>query len=299
MKTRSYVLVTPVRDEVATIARTIDSVARQTHLPREWIIVSDGSTDGTDDVVEAAATAHAWIRLMRVPARSGRSFAAVVHNTETGIRSLTCRAYDYLGLLDADLEFRPSYFETLVGRFEANSRLGVAGGVVIDPGRPRNRFPRNRREVPGAVQFFRRDCFERLGGLVAIPEGGWDCLTCAMARMSGYETHVFTDLVVDHLKPRNLSEGGALRRVWQLGVRDYAIGYDPLFEFFKCVARLNESPFLVSGVARWAGYCGAALQRRPRIVPRHVVAFVQKEQRDRLRSLGSFRASCSTTPARP
>ena len=259
----SYVLVTPVRDEVTTIGRTIGAVTRQTVHPSEWIIVSDGSTDGTNELVEAAARVHSWIRLLRLPPRPGRSFAAVVHNTEAGIQALTTRDYRYLGLLDADLDFQADYFETLIRRFEANSRLGLAGGVVIDTGRPRNRFPRNRIDVPGAVQLFRRECFERLGGLVAIPEGGWDGLTCAMARMSGFETQLFTDLVVDHLKPRNVSQGGPLRRRWQLGVRDYAIGYDPTLSSCSSVSvATDEPPFLASALSRYVGFCRSNGQRR-------------------------------------
>jgi poly-beta-1,6-N-acetyl-D-glucosamine synthase len=296
MNTVSYVLVTPVRDEVATIARTIASVTRQTLQPSEWIVVSDGSIDGTNEVVEAATRVHDWIRLLSLPSRPGRSFAAVVHNTEAGVNALKCHDYQYLGLLDADVAFKAEYFETLISRFEANPRLGLAGGVVIDRARPKNRFPRNRIDVPGAVQLFRRDCFERLGGLVAIPEGGWDSLTCAMARMSGFETQLFTDLMVDHLKPRNISQGGPLRRMWQLGVRDYALGYDPFFELFKCMGRVTEPPFLAAALARWVGFCAATVRRRHRVVPRQVIAFVQREQRRRLRSLwdGNPRAAADS-----
>jgi hypothetical protein len=188
-------------------------------------------------------------------------------------------------LLDADLDFAPNYFETLIQRFESNPSLGLAGGVVIDPGRRRDRFPRNREEVPGAVQLFRGECFELLS-LVPIPEGGWDCLTCAMARMSGFETRLFTDLIVDHLKPRNVSQGTPLKRLWQLGVRDYAIGYDPLYELLKCAGRLMEPPIVFSAMSRWAGFCAASIRRRPRVVPRQVTEFIQNEQRNKLRRLG-------------
>ncbi len=103
-----------------------------------------------------------------------------------------------------------------------------------------------------------------------------------MARMQGFETKLMTDLVVDHLKPRNVSQGWPLRRVWQLGLRDYAMGYHPLFEFAKCAGRITERPIGAASFARWCGYCSGALQRRPRVVPAEVVAFVQKEQRRRL-----------------
>jgi len=282
MKPAVYVLVTPVRDEVATIGRTIAAVASQTVRPHEWVIVSDGSTDGTDDLVAGAARQHSWIRLLSLPSRPGRSFAAVVHNTEAGIRALFTPDYEYIGLLDADLHFQPSYFESLLGRFAQNPRLGLAGGMVVDPGGRTDRFPRNRLDVPGAVQLFRRICFDQMGGLVPIPEGGWDGITCAMARKAGFETRLCTDLVVDHLKPRNIAHGSPLRRLWQLGVRDYAMGYSAWFELFKCASRLGEPPILGSAIARWCGYCTATFHRRPRIVPPEVIAFVRHEQRVRL-----------------
>jgi len=278
----AYVLVTPVRDEEATIGKTIDSVIGQTMLPREWVIVSDGSTDGTDEIVRNAAADHPWIRLLALRPRPGRSFAAVVHNTEAGIRHLECKDYGFLGLLDSDVTFQADYFEQLIRRFDIEPKLGLAGGVVIDLGLPRDRFPRNRRDVPGAVQFFRRECFDKIGGLIPIPEGGWDGMTCAMARMRGYRTRLFTDLVVDHLKPRNVSQGGVVRRKWQMGVRDYAAGYHPLFEVVKCVGRLKEPPLVIGAVAWWIGYCGALLSRRERMLPKEVMEHVRREQMQRL-----------------
>lgn len=296
----SYVLVTPVRDEEATIGKTIDSVIRQTLLPSEWVIVSDGSTDRTDEIVQQAAAENPWIRLLRLESRPGRSFAAVAHNTESGIRHLEFKDYAFLGLLDSDVTFQADYFEQLIRRFDAEPKLGLVGGVVIDVGLPRDRFPRNRRDVPGAVQFFRRECFERIGGLIPIPEGGWDGMTCAMARMHGYETRIFTDLVVDHLKPRNISEGGVVRRKWQMGVRDYALGYHPLFEAVKCASRLKDPPLVVGAVAWWIGYCASLLQRRPRIVDPDVVAYVKAEQMGRLRkSLHQWKKPSSAADSHP
>ena len=282
MPATTYVLVTPVKNEATLIGRTIASVVGQTVLPSEWIIVSDGSTDGTDEIVAEAATVHPWIKLERMPPREGRCFAAVVRVTEHGIRCLSCTEYGFLGLLDSDVTFQDCYFEQLICRFEAEPALGLAGGVVIDIGLPCDRFPRNKQYVPGAVQFFRRECFEKIGGLVPIPEGGWDGMTCAMARMHGYDTKLFTDLVVDHLKPRNISQGGVVRRKWQMGLRDYAAGYHPLFETVKCFSRLNDRPFVIGAVAWWIGYLMAAVHRRPRVISPELVAYVQKEQIERL-----------------
>ena len=297
-----FVLVTPVKDEEKLIGQTIESAVAHSALPKEWVIVSDGSTDRTNDIIREWAKNHSWIRLLALKPRPGRSFAAVVHNTEAGIRHLECKDYAFLGLLDSDVTFQPDYFEQLIRRFDAEPALGLAGGVVIDVGLPQDRFPRNRIDVPGAVQFFRRECFERIGGLIPIPEGGWDGMTCAMARMHGYETKLFTDLVVDHHKPRNISEGGVVRRKWQMGLRDYASGYHPLFEAVKCVSRLKNPPLVIGAVAWWTGYCSALLRRHPRILDASIVAYIRCEQMKRLTGFfaswkkhGTAGVSCETS----
>ena len=282
MSGRAYVLVTPVKNEAATLGRTIASVVAQTHGPTEWVIVSDGSTDGTNEIAERAAAKYPWITLVAHSDKADRNFAAAVRNTERGIRSLSTREYTYIGFLDGDVEFQPDYFDELINRFEQRPNLGVAGGMVIDPGKSRSDVPRNRLEVPGAVQFFRRECLDRLGGLIPLPEGGWDVLTCAMARMYGYRTELVPDLIVDHLKPRSVHAGGVVRRHYELGLRDYAVGYDPLFEAVKCLGRLGSAPRFVGAIAHWCGYVRAVLSRRPRQVPLHVMEYLRGEQRQRL-----------------
>ncbi|MBV33441.1 MAG: hypothetical protein CBC35_01415 [Planctomycetes bacterium TMED75] len=279
----SYVLVTPVRNEEFFVGRTIQSVVNQTIRPLEWVIVSDGSTDNTDTIVKEATNDYSWIRLIQLPERKNPSFAAVVENTTLGIDQISVNDYRYLGLLDSDLEFQSDYFKKLIEEFDDDPKLGLAGGVAIDVGLPRDVFPRNRKDVPGALQFFRKSCFQSIGSLIAVPEGGWDCLTCAVARKNGFTTKLVTSLVVDHLKPRNVSKGGKLRRIWQMGIRDYALGYHPLFEFVKCLGKYRISPPLLGAFLWWLGYCQAALQRRRRRVPDEIIKFTRNEQLIRLR----------------
>ena len=285
-----YVLVTPAYNEEALIGKTIEAVVNQTILPKEWIIVSDRSTDSTDEIVLEASNVHPWIRLLRIEDNKEIGFARVVLNTETGISNLAEDNYSFIGLLDADVTFQNNYFELLINSFAENSNLGLTGGLVIDIGLPKNVFPRNLKDVPGAVQFFRRKCFERLNGLIPIPEGGWDGMTSAMSRMNGYETKLMTDLVVDHHKPRNISQGGVLKRKFQMGTRDYAAGYHPLFELMKCVSRITrEKPYLIASLSWGCGYFYALLSRRPRIIPQPLIAHIRKEQLNRI--FGRLRTS--------
>lgn len=277
-----YVLVTPTKNEELTIGKTIEAVISQTVLPLEWIIVSDGSTDQTDDIVRTAIALHPWIKLLSLPMRSQRSFASVVQATEAGIRAITVTTYDYIGLLDSDVVFQSDYFERLIENFLLSPKLGLAGGVVIDCGEPKDHLPRNKNDIPGATQFFRRQCIEDIGSFIPVPEGGWDALTCAQARMHGYETRLITHLKVDHLKPRNVSEGGIFRRFWQFGIRDFALGYHPLFEFVKCFSRLFQTPVFIGGMAWFFGYMTAVIQNRNRLIHKDLFEFIRAEQKKRL-----------------
>jgi hypothetical protein len=136
----TYALVTPARNEAAFIEQTIRSVIAQTALPRKWIIVSDGSTDGTDEIVQRYAREHDWIELLRMPERNDRQFAAKAHAFNAGYARLSSVHYplssdsgfDIIGNLDADITFEPDYFEMLLSKFQLCPELGVAGTPFVE-----------------------------------------------------------------------------------------------------------------------------------------------------------------------
>lgn len=286
MSAPDYVLVTPVRNEEATIGVTLESVVHQSVRPLEWVIVSDGSTDRTDSIIEPYAAKYPFIRLLRLTERPQRSFSSVVFATEAGIAHLLHRDCEFIGLLDGDVRLGRNYYEEILRRFQEDARLGLAGGLVVDciDGR-RIRSTQAPQEVAGAVQFFRRACFDSMGGLTAIAEGGWDAITCVQARMNGFTTRTFAELEVDHLKPRNISEGKVPRRYFHLGMRDHALGNHPLFEALKCLYRCADKPWVIGGVARYAGYLWCVLTFKPRSLPRELVAHIRNEQLARMMSV--------------
>jgi glycosyltransferase involved in cell wall biosynthesis len=283
MNSTSYVLVTPVKNEEKTIEITIQSVINQTLLPDEWVIVSDQSTDATDDIVRRYAADHRFINFVRLHGKPERSFASVVHVTEAGVKAIKSTNYEYLGLLDADVRFGPNYYEALLERFSVDSKLGLAGGVVVDVVDGKVIKGRQYIEnVAGATQFFRKECFESLGGLVAIPEGGWDAITCVVARANGFRTATFPELRMEHLKPRNISQGNIVSRYWQLGIREYALGYHPLFEVLKCLSRSLLSPVIIGSSVRFAAFFLCHLTRRKRTLDCNLINTIQNEQLRRI-----------------
>src|SRR3984893_19134709 len=120
----AYVLITPARDEAKFIEETIKSVVAQTVLPLKWVIVSDGSTDGTDDIVKRYVTEHPWIELLRMPERQERNFAGKVMAFNAGYDRVRHLPYRYLACMDADISFEPDYFAYLLERACSDSGLG-------------------------------------------------------------------------------------------------------------------------------------------------------------------------------
>ncbi len=279
----SYVLITPVRNEESTIGITLESVVRQTIRPVEWVVVSDESTDRTDEIVRDYAAKYPFIHLLRLTRRPHRSFSSVVFATEAGIDALSYKDYDFIGFLDADIRFAETYYAEILEKFAGDIKLGLAGGLVVDcVGGRRVVNKQSLRDVAGAVQFFRRTCFDSLGGLIAIPEGGWDAITCVQTRMHGFSAQTFPEIQVDHLKPRNAAEGNIARRLFQFGVRDYALGNHPLFETGKCAHRCLEQPYMIGGIMRFIGYLWCCITQKKRMLSPEIIMEVRRWQLARL-----------------
>ena len=162
-----YVLITPARNEESFIENTIRSVVSQTVIPQKWVIVSDGSTDRTDEIVKKYTRDHPWIELVRMPEHRDRQFAAKVHCFNAGFEKVKNTEYNVIGNLDADVSFEKDYIEFLLDRFAGNPKLGVAGTPYIE-----NKYNsasdsfEGENFVNGAIQLFRRQCFEDIGGYI-------------------------------------------------------------------------------------------------------------------------------------
>jgi biofilm PGA synthesis N-glycosyltransferase PgaC len=140
----SYILITPARNEEAYIEKTIQSMIAQTVLPEKWIIVSDGSTDRTDDIVKRYTAKHRWIKLIRLPEHRDRHFAAKVDAFNAGYSKVKNIQHDIIGNLDADLSFEEDYIEFLLQKFYQYLDLGVAGTPFVEDSTIRLSFYKHR-----------------------------------------------------------------------------------------------------------------------------------------------------------
>jgi biofilm PGA synthesis N-glycosyltransferase PgaC len=280
----NYVLITPARNEAQFLELTIKSVVAQTIRPLRWVIVSDGSTDGTDDIVKKYATQHPWIELVRRPERAQRHFAGKVLAFNEGWERVKQLPYSMIGNLDADTSFDPDYFEFLLTRFAENPRLGV-GGTPFTEGQGTYDFRFTSVEhVSGACQLFRRECFDAIGGYTPIEGGGIDLVAVTMARMRGWQTRTFTQRVYFHHRKMGSATNRGLMLSLKWGQKDYRLGGHPLWQLFRCIYQMSKKPYIVGGALCLAGYYTAFLMRHSRSVSDEFASFRGKEQVQRLKA---------------
>jgi glycosyltransferase involved in cell wall biosynthesis len=285
IKNPNYVLITAAHNEEAYIDYTIKSVLSQTILPQKWIIVSDGSTDGTNDIVIQYASQNDFIELIcREVKHEKVDFSSKVLAIHEGYEKIKKMEYDFIGILDGDISFSPSFYENVLARFNENHKLGIAGGIVFDISGDRyiRRSPIYSEYVLGCMQLFRRKCYEDIGGLLPIKEGGEDTIAVFTARMKGWEVVAFEELTILHHKYSKAIRG-KLREGFREGKMFYSIGSHPVFEIMKSIRRLNEKPYFFYAFTRILGYIWQYFRKKNRDVSDEFIRYLRKEQLSRIR----------------
>jgi hypothetical protein len=268
----------------------IRSVIAQTVLPVRWIIVSDGSTDRTDDIVRDSAGQHPWIVLLRRERSPTRDFAGKAHAVNAAYESLRALSFDLVGNLDADVTLPADYYEFLISRFVKIPELGVAGTPFIeDAANPQEHSYAHRfadlSHVSGACQFFRRGCFEDIGGYTPVKEGGIDWVAVTTARMRGWTTQTFVERVCLHHRAMGTADRNLLRARFRHGQEEYLVGGHPLWQLLRGVFQMKNRPMLVGGLCLMAGYANAWATRKSSPIPAALREFHRREQMERLQLL--------------
>ena len=278
-----YVIITPAHNEEALIERTVESMIGQAVRPLKWIVVNDNSTDRTADIVRRYAARYEFLRLVDLRRAGTRHFGNKVHAFNAGLAEARTLGYRYIGNLDADISLEREYFQEVLREFEADPHLGIAGGMVST--RIGNRFVSQEvalDSVAGAVQLFRRACFEEIGGYLALPEGGIDSAAEIMARMKGWKVRTIPALrVLEHRRTGTATAPPVAAKVKE-GRRLQSLGYGFLFLCLRCVYRSMDRPRVIGSAATLLGYLQRMLKGSPVVLPPEVVRYLRDEQQRKL-----------------
>jgi len=283
----NYVLVTSARNEEAVIGHTLESVVAQTLRPARWVIVDDGSTDTTAEIVQTYARRHEWIVLVQRPRRADRNFAGKVHAVNAGLDAVKDISFEVFGNLDADVSFDPGYMEFLLHKFECDPQLGVAGTPFTQEGgydSTKDSFE-GENYVAGPCQLFRYRCFREIGGYVPNPAGGVDWIAVMTARMRGWKVTAFPERRFHHHRSMGTAERSEVSAMFSYGEKDYYLGGSPLWQLVRGAYRMTKTPVVIGGIALLLGYAWAAARRVRRPVTPELMRFHRREQMKKLRAV--------------
>jgi biofilm PGA synthesis N-glycosyltransferase PgaC len=284
--TPRILIISPVRNESAHIERVVRAVAAQTLAPARWVVIDDRSDDATPQILRALEPEVPFLTVMQAPP------PADVAGPDRLARALEVRAFNlalatvdvgeftHVMKLDGDIELPPEYLAEMARRFDAEPELGLAGGVLDEPspaGMRRISIPRT--HVHGALKLYTRECFERIGGM---PERlGWDTIDETFARMRGFRTRSFEDVVSIHHRPL-ASADGQLRGHARHGECAYIAHYPALWVALRAVKVATRKPLVVSGCAFFYGFARAAWRRTERVPDSEYRRFARRELRSRM-----------------
>ena len=299
MADRSYVVISPGRNEAQYMRQTLDTMVAQTLRPTLWVIVDDGSTDETPAILAEYTAQHDWIRVVQKPDRGKRAVGpGVIEAFRAGLDTVSLQDFTYLCKLDLDLALPPRYFELLITRMEAEPRIGTCSGKPYM--RVNGALVSERRGdemSAGMTKFYRRSCYEQIGGFVQ--EVMWDAIDCHKARSLGWIAVSWDepDLRFEHLRPMGSSQTSIHVGRRRHGFGQYYMGSDFLYFAATCVFRMKEPPVITGGLSMMAGYLGAALRREAQHGDTALLAFIRAYQRRALR-VGKARATAEFEAAR-
>lgn len=277
----NYVIITPARDEEAYIERMMQAVIRQTVLPQQWVIVDDGSSDRTGDIIDECAKGYPWITVVHRANRGSRQAGrGVVDTFYDGYGELVRGDWEFIVKLDADLTLRSDYFERCFSKFAADSLLGIAGGGVYHAqGGSLKLEVGPSFHVRGATKIYRRRCWDDIGGILRAV--GWDTIDEVKANMLGWRTRTFPEISVLHHRFT-----GSMYGLWKDCVKNgranYFAGYHPAFMLVKFVRRLLVRPYIRGAFGLMWGFLGGYIRKSPRVADHALVRYTRAQQIRRL-----------------
>jgi len=250
-------------------------------LPKEWVIVDDGSKDATGKIIDDYASRYPWIRAVHRKDRGFRKAGGgVVDAFNDGYRALSCGDWEFMTKFDGDLTFDPDYFEKCFDEFYRDGKLGVGGGVicyVLDGVKRFEEAPAF--HVRGATKIYRKACWDGIGGFLAAP--GWDTMDEVKANSLGWATRSFPHLHLVHHRDTGSADG-----LWptlvKYGRANYICGYHPLFMLSKCIVRLFRKPYVIGSIGLMYGFVSGYVTNVPQVDDRAAIAYLRRQQIGRL-----------------
>ena len=277
-----YLIISPCRDESDYMERTLDSIVKQTLLPKKWVIVDDGSTDSTPQILETYSRQYDFIEVITRENRGFRQVGpGVIDAFYTGYLEAEPESFDYVCKLDLDLDLPERYFEILIHRMEESLRIATCSGKPYNEIRGRMVSEKRGDEMSvGMTKLYRRTAFEQIGGF--IREVMWDAIDCHRCRQLGWLAYSWDEpeLRFNHLRMMGSSQQNILVGRMRHGYGQYFMGTGLIYMTATSTFRAMQRPYLIGGLAMLWGYLQSILKNSPRLDDKDLQKFIRRFQWD-------------------
>jgi len=284
--TNNYVIVTPANNEESYIRFTLDSVVAQTVLPAQWVIVDDGSTDGTADVVQGYIEKHIWIKLLKnfPDEKKRRGGGKVVRAFNYGYQAVDIADFEFVVKLDADLTLPSNYFEEVGRIFEADPVVGMCGGYLSEYSDGQwKKAEAAGYHLRGAIKAYRKKCFDQIGGIPLT--SNWDFLDGMKAMSLGWTIKILPLNVKHHRKTSTLINRG-LNSSFVTGKQYYKDGYDLFLAICRSATYgLRTKPYILTSFGFLLGFLYNCWYKPQKEVDPELEAFIKKFQYARIKNI--------------
>ena len=254
-----FLLIIPTHNEEKNILFTLKSLQQQTFQDFFCVIVNDGSTDKTKEIVEEFIShqlSTVNYQLQNLDFSQHEPGAKVVRTFNKGLESADLKDFDVICKFDADIIFPSDYLMKLNAIYETNPKAGMVSGLVkIKKSIFENKLAfdfkdekhqwkfenlSSKNHVRGPIKSYRKECFLEMNGL--RPVLGWDNIDVMLAKKNGWEILTIKDLWVKHLRPTAFQYKN--QKAEKLGEYFYNIGLNlPLTMISSAKSSLKNRSF--------------------------------------------------------
>ena len=271
------VVITPFLNEEKVLGDLIKSMISQNLKPNRWILVNDGSTDNSENIIKKISSNLNWITLVNLDTKKEKRNIGgkIINAFNEGLKVISIDNYDIIMKLDADLILPKNYIKKICEEFINHPSIGICGGIcfVKNNNKFKIEYKSNLDHVRGALKAYRKECFIQIGGL--INKMGWDSIDEYKARFYNWEVSVIKDLIVHHLKETNVKTGH-IRASFKNGVMLYTIRFDIPLLMTNVIKRSFWKPYIIQGGAIFLGYLYALLTREKKIVDKKLGSYIRQ-----------------------
>ncbi len=219
-----FLIIIPAHNEEENILPCLESLKNQTFQDFKCVIVNDGSTDKTQEIVERfIQIPNTKYQILNLTQSEHQPGAKVVRTFNKGLETENLQEYDVVCKFDADIIFPENYLEKINEVYEKNPKAGMVSGLVyikkgFDSAQPDKKdfttsqlhdftnqndwiFENlsSKNHVRGPIKSYRKEVFQKMNGLRAVL--GWDNIDVMLCKMHGFETVTIKELWVKHLRP--------------------------------------------------------------------------------------------------